>query len=143
MSLTELYQEMILDHYQQPRNQGDCSQCAVVVHHDNPLCGDEITLGLDFVGGCIQRLIFSGKGCAISQASASMMTESVQGQNAENVLRLAEQVRQMMHGQPVEEEVGDLLALEGVARFPVRIKCALMPWAALQDALARASTPPG
>lgn len=135
MSLEELYQEIILDHYRSPRNRGACEGCAVSVHHDNPLCGDELDLGVDLRRDRIERIAFSGRGCSISQASASMMTESVKGQTVDQALSTAEAVRRMMHGEKPAEDLGDLVALEGVAKFPVRVKCALLPWMALSDAL--------
>jgi nitrogen fixation protein NifU and related proteins len=138
MSVDDLYQEIILDHYRAPRNKGDCPACTVRVRHDNPLCGDEIELALELHGGRIRRVAFSGRGCAISQASASMMTEAVRDLAPEQALELGETVRRMMHGAPPATDLGDLQALEGVAQFPVRVKCALLPWMALRDALGRA-----
>jgi nitrogen fixation NifU-like protein len=139
MPLDELYQEIILDHYRNPRHKGPCPHCGRSVQHDNPLCGDEITLGVEVQGGCIKAIAHDGHGCSISQASASMMTEAALGQPVERVLALGEAVRRMMHGEApdaeLEEALGDLMALEGVAKFPVRIKCALLPWMALSDAL--------
>lgn len=136
MSLEDLYQEIILDHYKNPRNKGQCPCCDTVVHQDNPLCGDEINLGLAVQDGRIARIAHDGHGCSISQASASMMTEEVEGLSSGEALELAEQVRQMMHGNPPAADLGDLMALEGVSKFPVRIKCALLPWSALRQALA-------
>jgi nitrogen fixation NifU-like protein len=137
LSIDDMYQEIILDHYRSPRNKGPCPNCGARVRHDNPLCGDEITLGVDVQQGRIDRITFEGHGCSISQASASMMTEAVQDQTVDLALSLSEQMRQMMHGQHPkdEDQLGDLVALEGVAQFPVRIKCALLPWMALRDAL--------
>ncbi len=136
MDYEQLYQEIILDHYRSPRNKGACPGCGVTVHQDNPLCGDEITLCLDEERGQIRRVCFEGQGCSIFQASASMMTESVDGLSTDGAMALGETVRQMMHGEPPAEDLGDLMALEGVARFPVRVKCALLPWTALRQALA-------
>lgn len=134
--LDDLYQELILDHYRAPRNKGACPDCQRSAHQDNPLCGDEITLALDVEQGRIARIAHDGVGCSISQASASMMSEAVAGLPVERALELGEAVRRMMHGaEPDEEALGDLVALQGVARFPVRIKCALLPWTALKEAL--------
>ncbi len=139
MQLDELYQEIILDHYRNPRHKGPCPRCGRFVQHDNPLCGDEIILGVEVEGGRIKAIAHDGYGCSISQASASMMTEAALGQPVERALALGEAVRKMMHGEAPgeeqEEALGDLMALEGVAKFPVRIKCALLPWMALKDAL--------
>jgi len=139
MQLDELYQEIILDHHRNPRNKGRCPGCGRTAQHDNPLCGDEITLGVEVEQGCIKAIAHDGHGCAISQASASMMTEAVMERSVEQALLLGEAVRQMMHGEAPtaaqEESLGDLMALAGVAKFPVRIKCALLPWMALEEAL--------
>jgi len=135
MAVDELYQEIILDHYRSPRNQVDGSGSGTHVHHDNPLCGDEIDLFVQVEHGRIQRATFQGRGCAISTASASMMTEAVEGKAVEEALALGETMRAMMHGSPPETDLGDLAALEGVARFPVRVKCALLAWVALSDVL--------
>ena len=140
MALDDLYQEIILDHYRSPRNRGACEECDHSVHHDNPLCGDELDLALQLERGRIHRIAFSGRGCSISQASASMMTERVKGETLEQALSIAEVVRRMMHGEPPAVDLGDLMALEGVSRFPVRVKCALLPWMALRDALTRGMT---
>jgi nitrogen fixation NifU-like protein len=133
--IEELYQEIILDHYRSPRHRGRCPHCGRTAHRDNPLCGDEITLGLELSEGTIARVVFEGQGCSISQASASMMAEAVDGLGVERALELAASVRRLMHGEPPEEDLGDLMALSGVARFPVRVKCALLPWTALVEAL--------
>jgi nitrogen fixation NifU-like protein len=138
MALEDLYQEIILDHYRSPRNRGACEGCDLSAHHVNPLCGDELDLGLQLDDrGRIGRIAFQGLGCSISQASASMMTERVKGETLERALAIAEAVRRMMHGEPPSEDLGDMMALEGVSRFPVRVKCALLPWMALRDALSR------
>jgi nitrogen fixation NifU-like protein len=139
MSVDELYGEIILDHYRKPRNKGPLMGVTSLVHHDNPLCGDEIDLGLEISEGRIKRITFQGHGCAISQASASMMTEAVQGITLSAALELSEAIRQMMHGKSPTHDIGDLIALEGVAQFPVRVKCALLAWTALQDAIQRAA----
>jgi nitrogen fixation NifU-like protein len=96
-----------------------------------------VTVYVALDGDRLREVAFQGAGCAISQASASMMTEAVQDQTVDLALSLSEQMRQMMHGQHPkdEDQLGDLVALEGVAQFPVRIKCALLPWMALRDAL--------
>jgi nitrogen fixation protein NifU and related proteins len=135
MSVEDLYREIILDHYRSPRNKRRGVEGAIAVKHDNPLCGDELHLAVDVQGGELADVAFDGKGCSISQASASMMTEAVQGKSVKDALGLTETIRLMMHGEAPAEDLGDLMALEGVAKFPVRVKCALLAWMALKDAL--------
>ena len=135
MSVDDLYREIILDHYRSPRNKRRGVEGAIAVKHDNPLCGDELHLAVDVKNGKLADVAFDGKGCSISQASASMMTEAVQGHTVDDALSLTETVRLMMHGDSPGEDLGDLMALEGVAKFPVRVKCALLAWMALKDAL--------
>ncbi len=136
MSLEELYQEIILDHYRSPRGRGRLPRPTARVHHHNPLCGDEILLDVEVSDGKVVGIAFEGQGCSISQASASMMTEAVRGKTVEEAADLAEEVRLVMHGKPADEErLGEVAALEGVRRFPVRVKCALLAWMALLDAL--------
>ena len=133
--MEDLYQEIILDHYRSPRNQGTCCECGRRVHHNNPLCGDKITLEVSLEGERIKEIAFQGQGCSISMASASMMTELVKGKASAEALDDVEEVRKMMHGQAPARDLGDAESLEGVSKFPVRIKCALLPWMALKDAL--------
>jgi nitrogen fixation NifU-like protein len=137
MSVDDLYREIILDHYRSPRNKRRGVEGAIAVKHDNPLCGDELHLAVDIQSGSLSDVAFDGKGCSISQASASMMTEAVQGKTVKDALELAETIRLMMHGEHPASDLGDLMALEGVAKFPVRVKCALLAWMALKDALTR------
>lgn len=130
MSLEELYKEVILDHYRAPRNKGNVEQADIHIHRDNPLCGDEIDLYVDIEDGKITGISFDGKGCSISQASISMMTEKIKGIAAEDAENLANTFKAMMQGEdPKDEEaLGELLALKGVQKYPVRIKCALLGW---------------
>lgn len=137
MSVEDLYREIILDHYRSPRNKRRGVEGSVAVKHDNPLCGDELHLAVDVQDGKLTDVAFGGKGCSISQASASMMTEAVVGKSVKDALELTETIRLMMHGEHPGEDLGDLMALEGVAKFPVRVKCALLAWMALRDALTR------
>ncbi len=137
MSLEDLYKEVILDHYRAPRNKGRLDPHDVVLERNNPLCGDEIELFLRFDGDAVEGIAFEGKGCSISQASASMMTEKIQGLSAKESGALAESIKAMMAG---EEEgdpdaLGDLVALKGVVKYPVRIKCALLGWNTLLEGL--------
>jgi nitrogen fixation NifU-like protein len=133
--LDDLYQELILDHYRRPRRKGGCAGCGLRARGDNPLCGDSVELRLALDDGRISDLGWDGQGCAISQASASMMAEAVRGKSVAEALALGEAVRRLMHGAAPARELGDLEALAGVARFPVRVKCALLPWTTLASGL--------
>jgi nitrogen fixation protein NifU and related proteins len=137
-----LYQEMILDHYRRPRNKGTLEKPDASVEMKNPLCGDEITLQVAFDGDSVCDLRFSGRGCSISQASASMMTQLVKGKRPEEIEAIRKQFRDLMLGNaPADDDsrLGSLKALSGVARFPARVKCALLAWNALESALAERS----
>jgi nitrogen fixation protein NifU and related proteins len=137
VSLDDLYKEVILDHYKAPRNKRPLVEATVSKHKNNPLCGDEITIHARLDDGTVAEIVFEGQGCSISQASASMLTEAVQGKTVEDASRLAGQFRGMMEGavEPDEDEFGDLIALKGVVKYPVRIKCAVLGWDVLQEAL--------
>jgi len=136
--LSALYQEMILDHYRRPRNKGTLEDADASVEMKNPLCGDEIGLQVTFDGDAVSDVRFSGRGCSISQASASMMTQLVKGKRKEEIDSIRNQFRDLMLGvSPADERsLGSLRALSGVARFPARVKCALLAWNALESALA-------
>ncbi|MDI3317174.1 MAG: SUF system NifU family Fe-S cluster assembly protein [Bacillota bacterium] len=139
-SLDELYKAVLLDHYTHPRNRGTVEGGGSPVDLRNPSCGDTIrlTLRLD-PEGRIADIRFLGQGCSISQASASIMTEAVKGKPGEEALRLAERFKAMLRGEAeLTPEDGDLLALEGVRQFPVRVKCATLAWNALEKGLAEA-----
>ncbi|MGH2698209.1 MAG: Fe-S cluster assembly sulfur transfer protein SufU [Actinomycetota bacterium] len=136
LSLEELYKEVILDHYRAPRNKGQLDPHDVALERNNPLCGDEIELFVKFDGENVEGIAFDGKGCSISMASASMMTDKVQGLTVKDAGEMAETIKRMMAG---EEEgdpdtLGDLVALKGVVKYPVRIKCALLGWNTLLEA---------
>ena len=137
--LDDLYQELILDHYRRGRNRGALDSPTVAVDHNNPLCGDEVHLEILVRDGRLAEIRHEGQGCSISQASASMMSEATDGRPLVEALGLVEHFRLMMHGQEDadEERLGDAVALEGVAKYPVRVKCALLPWMALKDAIER------
>jgi nitrogen fixation NifU-like protein len=124
--LDNLYQEVILDHYKNRRHRGEIEGATVTVDHNNPMCGDEIHLQVRLVDGRLENLGHTGNGCSISQASASMMSEVV-----------IEHMRAVMHGteEADEERLEDGVALAGVRQFPARVKCALLSWIALKDAL--------
>jgi nitrogen fixation NifU-like protein len=140
--LRSLYQEVILDHYKRPRNFGKLDEEGVrQVEGYNPLCGDQITVFLDVEGGRIQKVRFEGVGCAISTASASLMTEAVEGKTVEEARELFDRVHHMVTeegkepDEALEGELGKLEALSGVREYPVRIKCATLAWHALKAAL--------
>ena len=137
LSLDELYKEVILDHYRAPRNKGQLDPHDIALERNNPLCGDEIELFLKFDGDNLEGIAFDGKGCSISQASASMMTEKVKGLSAKEAAELAENIKSMMAGESDGDQatLGDLVSLKGVVKYPVRIKCALLGWNTLVEAL--------
>lgn len=136
--LSSLYQELILDHYRRPRNKGALEHPTHSVALTNPLCGDEIDLQLRVEGDVIKDVRFIGRGCSISQASASMMTQVLKEKPVAEALALAERMSAMIHGDEAaakDKAMGDLRALAGVSKFPVRVKCALLPWNALAEAV--------
>ena len=137
MALDDIYKEVILDHYKNPRNKRELPGAELQCHANNPLCGDEITVFAHVDGGSVAEVTFEGAGCSISQSSASMMTEAVTGRPVPDALKLAADFRSMMAGEtePSEDEFGDLIALKGVVQYPIRIKCAVLAWDVLQDAL--------
>ena len=138
MSLDGLYREIVLDHYQNPRNRGVLEDADIAGHGHNPLCGDEVDVFVKLRGDAVEDIGFTSRGCSISQASASMMTESVKGQAISEADTMVGAFKSMMledgtlDGRP---EMADLEALQGVKKYPVRIKCALMPWNTLKEAL--------
>jgi nitrogen fixation protein NifU and related proteins len=136
--LNSLFQELILDHYKRPRNKGELPDADVSIHMNNPTCGDEVHLQLRLKDGIIEDARFIGEGCSISQASISMMTQLVKGRTAGEALALADRFTAMMHGDAEaarDRSMGDLRSLAGVAKFPVRVKCALLGWNALEEGL--------
>ncbi len=136
--LDDLYQEIILDHYRSPKNRvPELEDEDVHVHHSNPLCGDEMDLRIRVDGDELDAVVFDGEGCSISQASASAMTVAASGRDLDDVLDLAEDFRGMMHGDEPDraDDLGDGVAFQGVAKFPVRVKCALLGWMAVRDAI--------
>jgi nitrogen fixation NifU-like protein len=137
LALDDIYKEVILDHYKNPRNKRELPEATLRCSRNNPLCGDEITVFVRADGDTVQEVAFVGQGCSISQSSASMMTEAVSGKPLEDVRRLIHDFRAMMAGDldPTEEEFGDLVALKGVVKYPIRIKCAVLAWDVLQEAL--------
>jgi nitrogen fixation NifU-like protein len=146
-SLDELYREVILDHYRNPRKRGSLNGPHIHAEGQNPSCGDEFTLDVAIEDGIVADVAIGGQGCSISQSSGSMMAEAIIGKPVDEVIDIAHKFKIMMtieDGEsPVDPErpgavLGDLEALQGVCKFPVRIKCADLAWTTLQDALARA-----
>ncbi len=137
MALDDIYKETILDHYKNPRNKRDLPGAELACTGNNPLCGDEIGVFAHLEDGRVAEVTFQGAGCSISQSSASMMTAAVAGKTVEGALAMAAEFRGMMAGEvdPSEERFGDLVALKGVVKYPIRIKCAVLAWDVLQEAL--------
>ncbi len=144
MSLEELYRQVILDHYRNPRRSGSIEAPDAVAEGYNPLCGDEVTIEVDLDNGVVADVAVRGRGCSISQASASMMAETIVGKTVDDVIELTHQVKSMLdieEGDPGLDPdrpgavLGDLEALAGVKNFPVRIKCADLAWTTLEEAL--------
>lgn len=135
MNLESMYQEIILDHYKHPQHKGLASSADKQVHHVNPTCGDEITLQVTINDGTLSAVHWDGQGCSISQASASVMSDLVSDQSVSAALALGDEFLAMMQGNGAKEELGDGIAFEGVAKYPARVKCALLGWMALKDAV--------
>ena len=143
MNVEELYQEIILDHYRAKHHSGLREPFGAEVHHVNPSCGDEITLRVELDGETVVDVSYAGEGCSISQASTSVMTDLVIGKTLSEAFELHEEFKVMMDSrgnyEPDEELFEDAIAFVGVARFPARIKCALLGWEAFRDAALRSS----
>ena len=137
MALDDIYKEVILDHYKNPRNKRELPGAELQCHANNPLCGDEITVFAHVEDSSVAEVTFQGAGCSISQSSASMMTEAVTGSSIDEAQAMAGRFRGMMAGEvePDEDSFGDLVALKGVVQYPIRIKCAVLAWDVLQEAL--------
>jgi nitrogen fixation NifU-like protein len=137
--LSDLYQEVILDHNRRPRNFGVLEQPTHHAEGHNPLCGDRLTLHLRLDGDVVSEIAFQGSGCAISRASASLMTDSVKGRSLADVRSLFERFHRMVTTPPdvAVEDLGKLSVLAGVREFPVRVKCASLAWHTLKAALDR------
>ena len=133
----DLYGKIILDHYHKPRNRGSLKQPSISAEADNVFCGDEVKLDVAIQDSRISDVRFLGRGCSISQASASMLTQAIIGLNLEEVEALLRSFKSMMYGSEQTDvgSLGDLEALRGVRRFPARVKCATLAWNALQEAL--------
>lgn len=144
MQLEQLYQDIILDHYKKPRGRGLREPYDAFSHHVNPTCGDEITLRVSIVDNKVADVSYEGMGCSISQASASVLFELLVGLELDEALSRVDAFNAMIAGRgqqpPDEELLEDAVAFEGVAKFPARVKCALLAWMAFKDAALRAST---
>lgn len=143
MSLEALYQEIILDHYKNPHHKELHSPYDVEVHHNNPSCGDEVTLRLNIKDGAVNGISWSGVGCSISQASTSIMTDLVLGKSVDSALALERTFLELMQSKGnfsgETEVLEDAVAFTGVAKYPARVKCALLGWMAFRDAVSRKS----
>ena len=145
MALEELYREVILDHYRNPRNKGSLDAPDATAQGVNPLCGDEINIDISFDGDVVSEIAVVGQGCSISQSSASMMSEAIKGKSREEIEALVGRFRQMMSLDEGDDAgldpnrpgavLGDIEALQGVRQYPVRIKCASLGWNTLLEAL--------
>ena len=136
--LNSLYQQLILEHYRSPRNKGELEGDPIEIHMRNPTCGDEIKLQVHVEDDRIADVRFTGQGCSISQAAVSMMTQLLKDQPLERAELVTEKFTALMHGDDSlarDKDLGDLRALAGVSKFPVRVKCALLGFDALQEAL--------
>ena len=142
MDLESLYQEIILDHYKHPRGKGLRDPYAVEVHHVNPTCGDELTVRVTLDGDVVTDISYDGQGCSISQASASMLHEQLVGGTVAHGLATTDAFLALMQGrgqvEPDEDVLGDAVAFAGVAKYPARVKCALLGWMAWKDAVSQA-----
>jgi nitrogen fixation protein NifU and related proteins len=143
MQLDQMYQEIILDHYKHPHHRGLREPFDAEVHHVNPTCGDELTVRVQLDGGTVADVSYDGQGCSISQASASVMTDLVIGRRLDEALTVQEAFLALVQGRgkvvPDEEVLEDAVAFSGVAKFPARVKCALLGWMAFKDAAVQAA----
>jgi len=137
--MNDLYEAIILDHYRSPRNTAPVETPDIDLEVNNPFCGDEFHIQLKVEDGFVSQVGITGRGCAISQASASLLAELVEGKSSDEVGAAVDSVRRLLKGEDLLEDeldiLGDIEALAGVRKFPVRIKCALLSWVGLDDAL--------
>jgi nitrogen fixation NifU-like protein len=135
----DLYREIILDHYRSPRNQEKLAESDLEAEGINPFCGDEVVIQIKLIDGLVDAVSFKGNGCSISQASASILTDAIKGKTLSEAEALYFQFRDMMYGKSSSEDgvdqLGEVGALAGVKKFPIRVKCALLAWATLEDAI--------
>lgn len=138
----DLYREVVLDHYRKPRNKGRLADATSTAQGMNPVCGDEVTIDLRVRDGVVEAAAFTGLGCSISLSSASMLTEQVTGKSIDEAKQVIGAFKQMLKdGREPAEDIGDLVALEGVSQFPARVKCALLCWNVLEEALGLGKAP--
>ncbi|GAE33223.1 Fe-S cluster assembly sulfur transfer protein SufU [Halalkalibacter akibai] len=137
-NLDTLYRQVIMDHYKNPRNRGEFEEETVTVNMNNPTCGDRIQLQMKVEDGKVTAAKFSGEGCSISLASASMMTQAIKGLKLEEAVEMSQIFSNMMLGKDYDDDrfdLGDIEALQGVAKFPARIKCATLAWKAMEKGI--------
>ena len=143
MTTDSMYQEIILDHYKHPHHKGLREPYDAQVHHLNPTCGDEITLRVNLDGDTIADVSYDSEGCSISQASASVLTDLLIGRNVDDAMSTYDEFLRLMQSkgqlEPDEEVLEDAIAFAGVSKYPARVKCALLAWAAWRDALSQAA----
>ncbi|MFI6478090.1 Fe-S cluster assembly sulfur transfer protein SufU [Nonomuraea sp. NPDC050663] len=143
MITDSMYQELILEHYKRPQGRGLREPYEAEVHHVNPTCGDEITLRVHLEGDKVADVSYEGQGCSISQAAASVLHELAKGSTVTESLSVVDEFTRLMQGrgqiEPDEDVLGDAVAFAGVAKFPARVKCALLSWMAYKDAVVRSS----
>jgi nitrogen fixation protein NifU and related proteins len=137
--LSDLYSEILLDHYRLPRNKGHLEHPTLSVQGVNPLCGDDLTFDLEFEGDILKQIRFTGKGCAISMASASMLTEMLEGKAISEIEQWIAHFRDFIREgrEPDGVDMGDIGSLSGISKLPVRVKCATLPWTTIEEALHR------
>lgn len=138
-NLDTLYRQVIMDHYKNPRNKGTIDGNVLTVDMNNPTCGDRIQLQLEVDGDVVKDVKFDGEGCSISMSSASMMTQAIKGKKTDDVLKMSKLFSEMMMGENVDTEdldLEDIEALQGVSKFPARIKCATLAWKAMEKGFA-------
>ncbi len=137
-NLDNLYRQVIMDHYKNPRNKGSLEGDSLVIDMNNPTCGDRIHLTLQVEDGIVKDAKFDGEGCSISMSSASMMTQTIKDKSVDEAMKLASIFSDMMQGKDYDEDnldLGDIEALQGVNKFPARIKCATLAWKAMEKGL--------
>ena len=136
-NLDTLYRQVIMDHYKKPRNKGMLEDGSMTIDMNNPTCGDRIRLTMKIEDGKVNDVKFDGDGCSISMSSASMMTQAIKGKDVDTALAMSETFSLMIQGKEYDDEMdlGDIEALQGVSKFPARIKCATLAWKAMEKGL--------
>lgn len=137
-NLDALYRQVIMDHYKKPRNRGLLEDGSHTINMNNPTCGDRIQLTFKVEDGIVKDVGFEGEGCSISMSSASMMTQAIKGKKVEEAIRLSKIFSDMIQGKDYDDDevdLGDIEALQGVSKFPARIKCATLAWKAMEKGL--------